>query len=434
MKVTEKNRVNDGDAQEIEMTITLSAEEMQPFIDEFYAELSKGSVKGFRKGKAPRKVLVQAYGGEKAVSDGIAEKTINTVGFGIVDGEDVVFLDEPTFNVTGQVVEGKEFSFEVSGKVTPEIELSNYEPVSIEMPPDEATDNEVEKKIEELRNFYYTMNTVERPAEMGDFVMTKFTISEDGEPKYRFTNVDRMFELGENLYAAEFDEKLVGVKAGDTVEFDFVPGDGEPKEHLGEGPVHAYVEVSEVREKILPELDDEFAKKVGAMDKDDMYKQLKAGINVQKAKELPELMDKRCIDALCERIECELPEYYVSIILNQVMGEFFRKMQENNESFNLQEWIMNNRGQTEKLQTESRLEAERRAKRDLALDALYRAKKMELTDEDMLEELKGGEDDPQEVIDSWQKAGRLSDLRMMCRRSKAVRWLSDTAEVTVVEE
>ena len=434
MKVTEKNRVNDGDAQELEMTITLSAEEIQPYVDEFYAELSKGSVKGFRKGKAPRKVLVQAYGGEKAVSDAIAEKTINMVGFGIVDGEDVVYLDEPTFNVTEQLIEGKEFSFEVSGKITPEIELSSYEPVSIEMPPEEATDAEIDKKVEELRGFYYTMNTVDRPAQMGDFVMTKFTISENGEPKYRFTDVDRMFELGENLYAAEFDEKLIGAKAGDTVEFDFVPGDGEPKEHLGEGPVHAYVEVSEVREKILPEFDDDFAQKVGATSLDDMYAQLKTGLNVQKSKELPELMDRRCVDALCERIEEDLPEYYVSIVLNQVMGEFFRKMQEDNKSFNLQEWIMNNRGQTEKLQTESRLEAERRAKRDLALDALFRAKKLELTDEDMLEELKGGEDDPQEVYDSWQRAGRLSELRMMCRRSKAIRWLSDNAEVTVVEE
>ena len=154
MQIKDKVREDDGNAQELVLTVTASAEEVDAAADRFFKEIAQREIPGFRKGKAPRSVLEQNVGGHANAMGGVAETLINELAFGAIDGADVIFLGEPQFNVDKMLEEGKPFTFTVSGPVAPQMKLADYGPVAIEMPPEQATDAEVEAQIEALRDYY----------------------------------------------------------------------------------------------------------------------------------------------------------------------------------------------------------------------------------------------------------------------------------------
>lgn len=146
MQVKDRVREDDGEKQELVLTLVASADEVKEAADKFFAEIAQRDIPGFRKGKAPRAVLEQNVGGHKNAMGGVAEMLINEKAFKALDDADVIFVGEPDFNVDNDVVEGQPFTFTVSGAVVPQMKLSSYDGVSIEMPPDEATDAEVERQ------------------------------------------------------------------------------------------------------------------------------------------------------------------------------------------------------------------------------------------------------------------------------------------------
>ena len=119
MQVKDRVREDDGDKQELVLTLVASADEVKEAADKFFAEIAQRDIPGFRKGKAPRAVLEQNVGGHKNAMGGVAEMLINEKAFKALDDADVIFVGEPDFNVDNDVVEGQPFTFTVSGAVVP---------------------------------------------------------------------------------------------------------------------------------------------------------------------------------------------------------------------------------------------------------------------------------------------------------------------------
>lgn len=186
----------------------------------------------------------------------------------------------------------------------------------------------------------------------------------------------------------------------------------------------------EIRKRVLPELDEEFLAKIGATSLDDLHEQMKMTINMQKDRELPKLLEQKVVDALIERFEGEVPEYYVDFMRDNVSRELMQRLQK--EGTGLQDWMLKNNVEAEKMQDEVNQESIDRAKRDMALEALFKEKGWEVTDEDIAREL-SGVDDAEAQIAELKEAHRMADLRKMCRQSMAARWLAKTADITVVE-
>lgn len=434
MQVVDKSREDDGAKQEVVLTITASPEEVAAATDEFFKQIGQREIPGFRKGKAPREVLEQQVGGHPNAMGGVAEILINENAFGAIDSADVVFVGEPSFNVDESPEEGRSFTFTVSGEVAPAMKLTSYDAVEIEMPPDDATDAEVEQQLAELRDHYHTFRDIEDPehkAEMGDYAMVSMTVQDsDGKFVSGIRNVSRLIGLGAGTMPASFDEHIVGSKAGDELEFDFEAKDENGESEFGDGNLHALVDVKSFREYVLPELNDEFANKVGASDVEDMRRQLRQAIQMQKAEELPRLKIDRVVDAALERLDGEVPEYYVEFIREDVGRELMQSLEK--QGTNLQQWMLQNSVNGDAMKNDIMREAQRRAAIDCALEAVFRDQKLELTDEDLLRFFEA-EDDPQEMLDKWKEANRLSEVRKMARQQKAAEWLADNAKVTVVE-
>ena len=231
------------------------------------------------------------------------------------------------------------------------------------------------------------------------------------------------------LYAG--DEKIIGAKVGDKLEFDFEAKDEEGGSEYGDGELHAEVEVKGFRRMVLPEVDDALASKVGCTDVADMRKQMTYTINEQKSRELPKLMVDRAIDALIERLDGEVPGYYVDFIRQDVGRELMQGLQQ--QGTNLQQWMLENSINGDDMKEDVAREAARRAAIDCALEALFVEKGMEVTDEDIAK-MFVNEEDPEATLQQWKDANRMADIHKMCRHTKATEWLVDNADVTVVED
>lgn len=433
MEITDITRESDDETQELVVTMTASADEVNDYIDAQFKELGKLEYQGFRKGKAPREVIERENGGHDAVYARIAEAIVNGGGPALIDDADVLFIGDTHFNLEKFPAKDTPFTFTVSGPVPPEATLSSYDEVSIDMPPAEATDEEIDVQIEELASVYYNYEIIDDPEyviEDGDFVTVRMTIMSDGAVISGLNDVERMIGLGGGSMPRSFDEHIIGSKIGYKLDFDFEAVSETERPDLGDGKLHANVEIMAVRKRIVPELDEEFLEKFGASSIDELRDQMRMTINMQKDRELPALLEQRVVDALVERVEGDVPEYYVSFMRENVSRELMQKLQQ--EGTGLQDFMLKNNVEAEKMQAEVDRESIDRAKRDMALEALFKEKGWEVTDEDILKELKGV-DDPEKTISELKEAHRMADLRKMCRQSMAARWLAKTADIVVIE-
>ncbi len=434
MQIKDEVREDDGERQEVVLTITASAEEVDTCAKKFFKDIAQREIPGFRKGKAPRAILEQSVGGHANAMGGVAETLINEMAFAAIDGADIIFIDEPQFNVGEMLEEGKPFTFTVSGAVAPTMKLSSYDPVAIEMPPEQATEAEIDAQLRDLQDYYHSFEEIDDPehaAELGDYMMAEITIDNHGKVISGLSATTRMIGLGEGTMPASFDEKIVGAKVGDELDFEFEAKDEQGESQYGDGDLHAVVSIKSFRRRVVPEIGDELAVKVGCADAADMRAQIERAINMQKSRELPELMVDRAIDVLIERLEGEVPSYYVDFIRQDVQREFMQSLEQ--QGTNLQEWMIKNSVDGDAMKEDIAAEALRRASIDCALEAMFVELGLEVTDED-IDKMLENEEDPAATRAAWEAASRMADLRKMCRQGKVADWLTDNADVTVVDE
>lgn len=427
MEVTTSIREEDGKTQ---VAIELTEQEVKKHIDSFFKDLAKNRIPGFRPGRAPRKVLERNFGGHEAIYAEITSDMVNEVLPLALDSKDVIFIDDPKLvdEKVESVEDGKPYTFEVYGEVAPKLTLTSVEPVEIEMPPATATDEEIEAQLESLRDYYYEFEEVDRAAEEGDYVMMSIDAKADGVTVDALNSPSRLVELGSDALPKELTDQVLGMKKDETKEFDFeVAEDDEQLADFKGKTIHAEVTVSKVQTKELPTLDEEFAKRIGFDTLEQTREEIANQINTQRERQLPELKERRCVEALAKRIEGEIPESYINYSRDEVLREFFNNLQSAGITF---DQFLAQRGiSADEFRADLDDEAKENAEQSLALDALFEARGMELTDADIDEQFQVV-DDPAAARKSWEESGRMSLLREGIRRSKAAQWLIDNAIVT----
>ena len=381
MEVTTSIREEDGKTQ---VAIELTEQEVKKHIDSFFKDLAKNRIPGFRPGKAPRKVLERNFGGHEAIYAEITSDMVNEVLPLALDSKDVIFIDDPKLvdEKVESVEDGKPYTFEVYGEVAPKLTLTSVEPVEIEMPPATATDEEIEAQLESLRDYYYEFEEVDRAAEEGDYVMMSIDAKADGVAVDALNSPSRLVELGSDALPKELTDQVLGMKKDETKEFDFeVAEDDEQLADFKGKTIHAEVTVSKVQTKELPTLDEEFAKRIGFDTLEQTREEIANQINTQRERQLPELKERRCVEALAKRIEGEIPESYINYSRDEVLREFFNNLQSAGITF---DQFLAQRGiSADEFRADLDDEAKENAEQSLALDALFEARGMELTDADI---------------------------------------------------
>ena len=250
----------------------------------------------------------------------------------------------------------------------------------------------------------------------------------DGVAIDALNSPSRLVELGSDALPKELTDQVLGMKKDETKEFDFeVAEDDEQLADFKGKTIHAEVTVSKVQTKELPTLDEEFAKRIGFDTLEQTREEIANQINTQRERQLPELKERRCVEALAKRIEGEIPESYINYSRDEVLREFFNNLQSAGITF---DQFLAQRGiSADEFRADLDDEAKENAEQSLALDALFEARGMELTDADIDEQFQVV-DDPAAARKSWEESGRMSLLREGIRRSKAAQWLIDNAIVT----
>ena len=423
----------------VKAQITADAKEVDGFVDKTYKALARQySFPGFRKGKAPRPVIDNAVGRD-AVLASATEDLVNALYPQLIEDEKLFPVASPDFGDPGAVKPGEPFTFSVTITVKPELELSSYDPVEVELPVKEATDKEVDSQIEALLGHYKTYENAAAATKLTEGRAADLDIKatkEDGQPVASLTDDSLLYHLGSGLYSEALDKELEGIKKGETRTFAISVPEDEPAMLMADvaGQTISFeATCTVVKKEEVPELTDEWVKeKLGFESVDALKEEISSSITQQKEQVIPQIKENSCALELVKRVEGEAPESLVEQTEAQLLQDFFGQLQRAGMSFD--NYLMQQGIDNAEFKEDVKRQAADDAKRELALDAWARHKGIEATDEDVtMEFVRAGLDDPKKTEREWRESGRLHLIREGIIRSKAMADVLETAKVTEVD-
>jgi trigger factor len=421
-----RSTVEPLEGNKVKVSVEVEAGEFEEAVTAAFKKIAKEvRIPGFRPGKAPRKVLETRLGPlvgrEQALQDSLPEY----YSAAVIE-HDVDVIAPPEIDITGGQDSG-DVAFDAVVEVRPTIEVPGYGGLSVTLERPAVDEEALDAQIDRMRELDSTLAEVDRPVEQGDTVTIDVAGTLDGEPQPGLTADDYSYTVGSGAITPEVDEQLVGAKAGDTLSFDATHPDPEETRQL-----HFEVVVQDVKEKLLPELTDEWASEASEFE---TLGDLRASLadrmgRVRKAQAQMALREK-VGEALAALVTDELPEALVSHEMQDRLQDLAMRLQA--QGMQLDQYLAMTGADPETFSQELRETATAGVKVDLALRAVAEAEGIECTDEDLDEELEGvaarvGQT-ADEVRDRFERVGQLSAVRSDIKKRKALEWLLERAEV-----
>lgn len=369
------------------LTIEASAEDFEAAIEKAYKKnKNKLSVPGFRKGKVPRKMLEQMYGKEIFFEDA-ANELIPSAYAKAVDECTEEIVSQPTIDVV-QVEAGKPFIFTAEVALKPEVTLGKYKGVEVEKADTTVTDEEVDAAVNrERESNARTISVEDRAVKDGDMTVLDFEGFVDGVAFEGGKGENYPLTIGSNTFIPGFEEQLIGAEIDKEVEVNVTfPEDYQAAELAGKPAVFKCT-IKEIKEKELPELDDEFASEVSEFDtlaeyKEDLKKQLaeKKEENAKKEKE------DKVVDAIIADAKMDIPEAMITTQQRQMADDFAQRIQM--QGISIDQYFQFTGLTREAFLEQMKPQAEKRIQSRLVLEAVAKAENMEASEEEFKEEIK----------------------------------------------
>ena len=413
------------------VSIEIPEEEVTKEVNSFYKDLGKkAKIKGFRPGKVPRNILeryfkdyIKAEVVQKLIGDSypkaLTETNLQPVSAPVID--------------PGEFNEGKSFQYSAVVEVKPDIKLEGYTGLKIEGKKEEVKDEEVEERLKALQNLHANLKTVSepRPIQTGDYVIVDYEASVEGKPLEGAKAIDFTVEVGSGQFIPTFEEKLVGLKPEEEKEIEVsFPEDYGYKKWAGK-TISFHVKIKEIKEKILPSLDDEFAKDLGDYSSLGEFKaKLRGEIEKEKEMALESQLKDRLVDQLLEATPFEVPE---SLVEEQTKG----LVSDTKLRLAAQGVDLKNLGVTEeKLQGDYKAMAQKQVKTFLILEKIASQEGIAATDEEVDERLKEMAERMHQKFDVvkryYEKNGLLPEVKAGILRGKTLNFLLEKANVNTI--
>ena len=311
---------------EVELVIEVQPDELEAAVNKaFIKNRNRIAVPGFRKGKAPRRIIEKMYGAEIFLSDALDDLLPDVLRYA---------MKETEFNIVGYPkiadvdVKDDKRSAEITliAALHPEVTIGKYKGLSAPKPVIEIPDSEIDAQIETTRERNARMEKVTRPAESGDIAIIDFEGFVDGVAFEGGTGANHELTLGSGTFIPGFEEQVEGMETGETRDIDLVfPEDY--KEDLAGKAVVFKVTLNEVREKILPELDDEFVKDVSEFDTIDEYRaDIREKFVKTRRQDVDETFENILMEQIVESMEAEVPDEMVEEQLDLSMKNFSTRL------------------------------------------------------------------------------------------------------------
>lgn len=368
------------------LTIEVSADEFSKAVEEAYQKnRGKISVPGFRKGKVPKKMIEQMYGKAVFYEDAANALIPGAYEKALEECEETI-VSSPKINVT-QIEEGKAFIFTAEVALKPEVTLGTYKGVEVDKIEISVTDEEVEADLKQQQENNSRVVTVERPVADGDIAVIDYEGFADGVAFDGGKGEDYSLTIGSHSFIDNFEEQLIGKNAGEECEVNVTfPEEYHAKELAGK-PAVFKVTVKEVKEKQLPELNDEFAGEVSEFETLDAYKEdIRKKLTEKKEAEAKNEKEDAVITAVIENAQMEIPEAMVETQQRQIVDEFAQRLQM--QGLSMEQYFQFTGLSYQHMLEQVKPQAERKIKSRLVLEAVVAAENIVATEEDYEEEIK----------------------------------------------
>jgi trigger factor len=412
----------------VRLSVEVPFDELQPSLDAAYKKIgAQIRIPGFRPGKVPARIIDQRIGRaavlEEAVNEVVPRKYVEAAR-----EHELKALGQPEIEVT-KIEDNDLLSFTADVDVRPEITLPDLDGIAVSVDDAEVTDDDVEEQLTALRERFGSLKGVERPVQTGDFVSIDLVASIDGTEIEAGSAKGMSYEVGSANLIAGLDDALVGANGGDTVRFTAVLEQGE---RAGEDAEIAAT-VNSVKEKELPDLDDEFAQLASEFDtlaalRDDLRERLGA---VRKLEQGAQARDK-IVEQLVEAVEFPVPESAVQAEVEFREHEVVHSLGHDDALFDN---YLEREGKTrEAFADELRGDAEKSVRAQFLLDAVAEKTEVNVGDAELTEYLVRQaaryEMAPQEFASQVMQSGNLPALVADVRRNKALADLLEHAVIT----
>jgi trigger factor len=410
------------------VNVEIPGDQVVKEVDSFYKDLGKkAKIKGFRPGKVPRNIL-ERYFKDYAKAE-VIQKLVQETYPTALSEKDLHPVSDPVID-PGELESGKPFQYSVTIEVKPAVKLEDYLGLEVEGKEEKVKDEEVEERLKGLQNLHANLKTIQdgRPIQNGDFVIVDYEASLEGKPLEEGRAVDFTLEVGSGRFIPAFEEKLIGLRSEEEREMEIsFPEDYGYKKWAGK-TISFHVKIKEIKEKILPILDDEFAKDLGDYSS---LKELKAKLKEEIEKEKKFLfgqqLKNQMVDQLLQKNNFEVPESLVSEQAKALVSDTKMRLA-------AQGMTIDTLGVSEeKLQENYRETAIRQVRTSLLLEKIADQEGITVPDEEVEDRLREISEKTRQKIDVvkryYEKNGLIPGVKAEIMNEKAMDLLLEKANI-----
>jgi trigger factor len=389
-------------------------------------------VPGFRPGKAPRRVIENRLGRDYIYYEALQDKLPTWYSEAVVE-TDLRPIDRPEIHFDEPLDEDESFKFSATVKIRPQASLGEYKGLEVPREEAEVRGEQVDEQLEQMRGQFATLAAVEDgPVGEGDFVIIDFRGERmtTGEPLEGGEAEDYLLEVGRGEHLPDFEENLVGMKAGDRKQFGVTFPADYAEESLRNQAVLFHVHVKEIKMRDLPPLDDEFAKEASEFE---TLEELRTAVREQLEEAAERRADgefrTRVLNAVAEGVQVEVPDTMVEEKVDEMLGSFEQSLRA--QGMEPGQYYQLAGTSADEVKDRVRPDAADTVKKELALDAVVAAEGIEADDYEVMHQIEhlaeDSERDPQEIAELMRNNGSYALLQEEIARSQALDFLVEKA-------
>lgn len=383
MSLVSTNKI---DATKYELEIKIDAEGFEKAVQNAYMKARKRiSVNGFRKGKAPRKMIEQIYG-ENVFYEDAVNALVNTDVAPTLEETDYELVATPEISVTS-INKDDGVLFKVVITVKPEVEISDYKGIEVEKVVNAVTDEDVDKQIQALRERNGRLVTIDdRAAENGDVAVIDFEGFKDGVPFDGGSDENYELALGSNTFVPGFEEQIIGRKTGEEFTINITFPENYQMEEIAGQLCEFKIRLNEIKSKELPDLDDEFVKDATEFDTlDELKDDIRTKLEDSAAKNADIEAENKLYETLIEKMSADIPEIMFENKIDEMVRDFEMRLSQN--GLNMDTYLMYTNMDLASFRKTFEDQAQKQVKVRLALEKIAELENVEITDAQVDEEI-----------------------------------------------
>ncbi len=431
-----KTNVTELPESRVRVEAEVPAEEVERRLQQAARKLGgQMRIPGFRKGKVPPPVVIRRLGRETVLDEAL-RTSLGGWYVEAIDEAGIAPIGEPELDVGDLPGQGEPLAFSIEIGVRPRAKLGAYKGLEVGRREPHVQDAAIDAELEGLRDRVATLETVERAAESGDHVVVDYLGKLEGEPFEGGEGRDQLIELGSGRLIPGFEEQLVGATAGDERVVDVSFPDDYPGD-LGGKQATFDVNVSEVKAKRLPELDDEFASEAGGFDSlDELREDIAGRLREADEKAIEREFEEAVLQAATDEAQVDVPEPLIHSRAHEMIEQTLSALAR--QGISKEAYLQIAGKDEETLAHEAEPEASSALRREAVVAAIIEAEQIEPSDDELVEALRPAAErdgsDPAELVEQLRKAGRLETLREDVAGRQAVELLVREAKSISVEQ